>query len=102
MVDGKSVKLGEKDYVVPPLNLKALRRLLPSIEQLKSSGIPSNEDMDVIVDIVHTALLRNYPELTKAEVEDGLDMANMKVVLGIVLGQSGLSQGNTVAATVTP
>jgi len=98
MLDGQKLKLGETEYTVPPLNLKAMRRLLPAISKLRTVGLPTDEDLSTIVDVVHSALLRNYPELTKDQVEEGIDMGNMKDALSVVLGQSGLASGNAAAA----
>lgn len=101
MLDGQNLKLGKTEYVVPPLNLKAMRRLLPRITALKTVGLPSDEDLGTVVEVVHAALARNYPEITKWEVEDNLDIVNMKKALSIVLGQSGLTSGNATAAMGT-
>ncbi len=98
MLDGQKLKLGETEYVVPPLNLKAMRRLLPRISVLKPVGLPSDEDLITVIEVVHAALVRNYPEITKEVVEEGLDIVNMREALSVVLGQSGLTTGNVTAA----
>ena len=46
--------------------------------------------MDCIVDVVHAAVIRNYPALTKEEVEDLIDLGNAAVIIKAVMGQSGL------------
>ena len=98
MLDGQKLKLGETEYVVPPLNLKAMRRLLPRISTLTVVGLPTDEDLETILDVVHSAMVRNYPDLTKEVVEEGLDVINMKELLGGILGSSGLKAGNVTAA----
>jgi len=101
MLDGQKLKLGETEYVVPPLNLKAMRRLLPAISKLKPVGLPSDEDISTIVEVVRSALVRNYPDITLETVEEGIDMGNLAAALGVVLGQSGLAQGNAAAAMMS-
>ena len=101
MIDGVKIKLGEIEYVVPPLNLKSMRRLLPKLNTLKTSGLPGDEDLTTIVDVVHSALVRNYPNMTVEDVENGLDMVNMQGIVSQVLGQSGVKSGNVPTETAT-
>jgi hypothetical protein len=97
--EGVDVMLGKFTYVAPPLTLRSLRALLPKIAALGASTVPSSDDFDTIVEVVHTTLKRNYPGLTAETVEDGLDMKNINVVMGAILAASGLEAGNAKAAT---
>src|ERR1017187_9580960 len=102
MLDGIKVKLNGTEFIAPPLALGALKKLLPRITTLNQvGGLPSAEDIDTMVVIVHSALLRNYPDITQQEVEDGLDMGNMRGTVFAVMSGSGLVSGNAEAATVT-
>ena len=90
MLAGVTKKIGDTDYVIPPLNLRAMRELLP---QLKGMGTTeaTPEDLAVIAKVVHAALVRNYPDMTVERVEDMLDITNVQEVMTAVLGASGLS-----------
>lgn len=90
MLAGVTKKIGDTDYVIPPLNLRAMRELLP---QLKGMGATeaAPEDLAVIAKVVHAALVRNYPDMTVERVEDMLDITNVQEVMTAVLGASGLS-----------
>ncbi|MDI3260041.1 MAG: hypothetical protein QJR02_10135 [Sinobacteraceae bacterium] len=91
MIDGVRINLGGRDYVAPPLNFGALKRLQPELEQLaRLSGPLTAQQIDAVCKIVHAALLRNYPELDLATVEDGLDLGNMAAVIEAVMAHSGL------------
>ena len=94
MLDGVKVNLGGRDYMVPPLNLKALKRLGPKLKLLSNLGdVPSDEEVDAVVEVLHSALVRNYPDITSDEVSDRIDLANLRPALMAVMGASGLTQG---------
>ena len=96
MVPGVSVTMGGHDWVVPPLTLGQLRRLMPKVRQLTEIGASMGEaQISVLVDIVAAALQRNYPEITTDQVENLLDLGNANAVLNAVLTGSGLKPDGT-------
>lgn len=99
--EGATIKLGRTEYVAAPLTLKGLRSLLPRMAKLnvKNTGLPSDEDLDVIVDVIHASLARNYQDISKEAIEDELTINNIHEVLSGVLKASGLEPGNVRAAT---
>jgi len=91
MIPGVAVAMGGHDWVVPPLTLGQLRRLMPQVRQLTEIGASMGEaQIAVLVDIVTAALQRNYPEMTPGEVENLLDLGNASAVLNAVPTGSGL------------
>jgi hypothetical protein len=90
--------MGGRDWLVPPLTLGQLRRLMPKVRQLTEIGASMGEaQIDVLVEIVVAALQRNYPEVTTETVEDLLDLGNAGAVLNAVLTGSGLkTHGNSM------
>jgi hypothetical protein len=91
MIDGTKISLNGKDYIVPPLNFKSIKKLQPVIENLTKVDLNmSGDQIDSVCEIVHTALIRNYPELTKDEVLDGLDLGNAHSIIMAIMGASGL------------
>jgi hypothetical protein len=91
MVPGVTVAMGGQDWIVPPLTLGQLRRLMPKVRQLTEIGASMGEpQISVLVDIVTAALQRNYPEITPDQVENFLDLGNASAVLNAVLTGSGL------------
>jgi hypothetical protein len=94
MIPGVAVAMGGQDWMVPPLTLGQLRRLMPKVRQLTEIGAAMGEaQIAVLIDIVTAALQRNYPEMTPDEVENLLDLGNAGVVLNAVLTGSGLKPG---------
>ena len=98
MIPGVAVAMGGHDWLVPPLTLGELRRLMPKVRQLTEIGAAMGEEqIAVLVEIVTAALRRNYPDVTPEEVENLLDLGNAAPVLNAVLTGSGLKLGGTPA-----
>ena len=90
---GAWVRMSDKEYKVAPLNFRALRELAGSIKVLqtiKEGEMPNAEQMETLVKIAHSAIHRNYPEITIDEVAEGLDFGNFSSVLSAVMGVAGL------------
>lgn len=97
MIPGVAVAMGGQDWIVPPLTLGQLRRLMPKVRQLTEIGASMGEaQIAVLVDIVTAALQRNYPEMMPDKVENLLDLGNASAVLNAVLTGSGLKPDGAV------
>ena len=91
MLPGVTIAMGGRDWLVPPLTLGQLRRLMPKVRQLTEIGASMGEtQISVLVEIVAAALQRNYPEATADMVENLLDLGNASAVLNAMLTGSGL------------
>ena len=91
MLPGVTIALGGRDWLIPPLTLGQLRRLMPKVRQLTETDASMSEtQIIVLVEIVAAALQRNYPEATADMVENLLDLGNASAVLNAVLTGSGL------------
>jgi hypothetical protein len=83
--------MGGETWLIPPLTLGQLRRLMPKVRQLTEVDASMGEpQIAVLVEIVATALQRNYPDVTFEHVENLLDLGNAGAVLNAVLTGSGL------------
>jgi hypothetical protein len=87
---GVPLKLGGADYVLPPLNLAALEKYWALIESWGEPPASLVGRLSEGAELLHAALVRNYPELTLAEVKEGLDLANFPAALAQLLEVSGL------------
>jgi hypothetical protein len=91
MIPGVTITMGGRDWLVPPLTLGQLRRLMPRVRQLTEIDASMGEvQIGVLVEIVTAALQRNYPDATAETVENLLDLGNAGAVLNAVLTGSGL------------
>jgi hypothetical protein len=109
LLDGIKVNVGGRELIIPPLNLRALRKLKEKIKLLeKMNTVPGEEEIDALLDIVTSAVQRNYPEITRDNLEDLVDLANLQEVVPAVLAASGLvrrkeaAPGEAVSPVATP
>lgn len=104
MLPGKKIKIGDREFVVPVLSFQGVRkliRLLKDLGDLTGATELTEDQLDLIADIVLLGLARNYPELTREELEEHLDLNNFGEVLTIIVGQSGLKK-NPARAVMAP
>jgi hypothetical protein len=104
MLLGVAITMGGQDWIVPPLTLGQLRRLMPKVRQLNEVDASMGEtQIAVLVEIVTSALQRNYPEMTPEKVENLLDLGNASAVLNAVLTGSGLKPvGAALGEAIAP
>jgi hypothetical protein len=96
--EGTTINLAGADYIVPPLSLGQVKRLLPNIEKMQQ-GTDTLDKFSSVVAIAHAALSRNYPDLKYEDVEELIDMGNFKAVLDAVMGASGFQRGEAQAGS---
>lgn len=92
MQENQQVTINGKPFTVSPLSLKQLKALGPTIAKLDGmkKGIPTAEQIDGIVEIVHASLSRTHEGLTHEQVADMVDLGNMVDLIERVMGVSGL------------
>ena len=82
MIKGIDTEIGGTIYTVPPLSLGAVERFQDKF------AAPTNTD---IIDICHAAVVRNYPDMTRAAFAELLDMENFQRVFEAVAKISELA-----------
>ncbi|MGY8811490.1 MAG: hypothetical protein ACKVK5_10690 [Pseudomonadales bacterium] len=81
---------GGQTLTIPPLSLGALEQLLDRINAVMGGASMDVSSIGTVIDAAHAALKRNYPEMTRDQVGDLVDLANMREVLEAVMSASGL------------
>ncbi len=91
MIDGITVDIGGTDYIIPPLNFKALINIDGDIKSLAQpdKGFLSVEKINSMINIIYFALLRNYPDITKDDIQTMVDIKNSHQVIHTILQASG-------------
>jgi hypothetical protein len=91
-VEGETIHIGGREFVVPSLSVRQAKKLWPSILELDKGITVENlpEKYELAIPIIHAALSRNYPDLTQDELEDLVDVKNLRQLLLVVSGQSGI------------
>ncbi len=97
--EGTPITLAGIEYIIPPLNFKSLRTLKPRLEAMAGSGggALSDDQMGAMVDAIHAAITRNYPEITKDFMEDVLDLGNIFDITSAIMSNSGFTRGKEPA-----
>jgi hypothetical protein len=83
-VKGQKILLDGKEYILPPLPIKAwskgdasekIKKINTDLQNMKTDGLGavSKESWSNLVDLITTALKRNYPDITEEIVEDGTE-----------------------------
>ena len=103
LIEGKIVRLGTTDYVVPALNFKRIKQLKEDLQHLSMAdpkGALDETQVEASITIIHSALTRNYPDLTRDDVEDLVDLKNLAEIMSAIMGQSGLVKSGETAARI--
>lgn len=90
---GEPVQLGGETYVLPPLGFLGLRTMLPKISQIAvredgTAVTDSAAQMDLLLEVAHAALQRNYPELSFAQFQQVLDVSDVTPLVQAVMRQN--------------
>ncbi len=80
-----------RTLIIPPLSLGAMEKLQGRLETMDDASI-TPEYIGTVVDSVHAALQRNYPDMTREEVAGLLDLQNMQEVMACVFDFGGVKR----------
>lgn len=99
LCEGVAVRMGGRDYVVPPLTLGQLRRHEEDLKKVRDiTPFSPVAEVEPAIRVIHAAMTRNYPDLTREALEDLLDMGNVGRVFLAVCAMSGLERAREGAA----
>ena len=93
LIEGIEISMGGRKLVVPPLNLKQIRKysqVLMELQNLDESNVLARAA--ALGAVIHAAISRNYPEITLAQVEDMLDLSNLLPAVQALMRVSGLGE----------
>jgi len=88
---------GGRVYTIAPLSLGALETLQDRLDQLHTLSSIDPVAVKTVVDATHMALRRNYPDITREEVAELLDVSNIGDVLQCLLDAAGVRRKAQVA-----
>lgn len=97
MIEGIKVNLGGREFVAPPIPLKIFRTKaawFDELNKLNRTNMMTPAAEEAVVGIIHSALIRNYPNLTPEEVEDLLDLRSMTETVQAIMDFSGAVKVN--------
>lgn len=91
---GTVINLGDKDYTFAPLTLGSIELLQEKLSKIDSNF--SLKDVSIIIEVAHRSLVRNYPEITREEVADLVDISNMQEIFMTVMNMSEMKSQTVV------
>ena len=95
---GIKLTLGDgAEYVVAPLTLGALEDLQEKIEAVDGTMTAAN--ISTIIDVTTASLKRNYPDMTREQVRDLVDVENMGDVFEACMDISGMKAKEAASAS---
>lgn len=83
---GQVVVLGGNEYVMPPLSLRQAQVYWPQMASLQDGGFSPLQALELAADVAHACLVRNYPELPRANFGEWVDLDNFEQLLAAAGG----------------
>ena len=98
---GITANIGGEEYVIPPISLGALEQLQDKISAF-TGDLTSSAQVASAIDVIHAALTRNYPGVTREAVAEMIDVGNMAEIFEAVMDVSGLKRKEAESGEVLP
>jgi hypothetical protein len=93
MIPGTNIKIGEKTFLVPPLNFAAMKKHRDFLQKAMSGEFDARkigpEDIEAMFDMIYLAVKRNYPDVTEEQFAQDLDLAAVQTIFPALLKTSG-------------
>lgn len=89
MIPGKEIKIGDKVYVMPALTLGMLELYQDRIDAFQNGEV-SSKSWTTVIDVVHSALKRNYPEMDRSVVTENLELRDIGSLFEKLMDVSGV------------
>jgi hypothetical protein len=95
---GIAIAMGDAVWTIPPLSLGAIEVLQSRISAFRGD-VSDPEQIATVIDAAHSALRRNYPDITREQVAEMVDLGNMAEVFEAAMDVSGLKRKALEGAT---
>lgn len=89
MIPGREIKIGDKVYVMPALTLGMLELYQDRIDAFQKGEV-SSKSWTTVIDVVHGALKRNYPDMDRSIVTDNLELRDIGGLFEKLMDVSGV------------
>lgn len=94
LIKGVEVTLGRDTYTIPPLNFRMLQDLSGQIAIVNKGGsfVSDTATRDAFIDVIYASVYRNYPDVSREQIIDSLDVSNAQQAMLALLGVSGFEK----------
>lgn len=100
---GTKITFQNMELVLPPLNfyayrvkgaLKKLGIIFDGLKRAEKEGALdlTDEEMDAAIEVIYLSAIRNYPEITKEDIMEGLDFESLGKILPCLVTQNPLTK----------
>lgn len=86
---GTKIQLGEREYLLAPMNIKTMKAHQNLIVQMTTPGFNVIDQLDAFTTLVQAAIQRTAPSITLEEVEENVDMGNIPALMEALFRSSG-------------
>jgi hypothetical protein len=86
MIDGPKLTIGDREFVIAPANLGAMRRQLLGYQKHEAG---TAERLDVSMQFILDVLHRNHPDVDMAFLDEWVDARNMSSILTTIQSAAG-------------
>lgn len=88
--DGIKLVIAGTELVVPPLNVKALKKLTLAghFDKLSKPDVPQAEMLEAEVEIILASIQRNHPTIDRDWIEENVELHELPLLLAAVLSAS--------------
>lgn len=90
MIPGIELELAGTVYIVPPLTLASMEKLQGQLSAFDGTMQP--DSVKTVIDCAYLAIKRNYPDITREQVAEMIDLSDMADVMAAVMRVSGIKK----------
>ena len=100
MLKGVTIIVGEEEMILPPMNIGIVEDFYDAI----TGGLNTASGLKVMRELVHTTLLRNYPDLTMEDFRQKVSLVELTAAIPKLLAVSGfeVTKPGESLGSVTP
>lgn len=89
---GVPMQMGDQLLILPPMSLGIIEDFQDQIDDMLAGKV--KKPVSLMIDIFHRTLQRNYPELSRDQVREGLGLDDLQSMFSTLLKASGWEVGS--------
>ena len=89
MPAGTKIVLGEREYLLAPMNIKTMKTHQELICQMTKPGFDVMDHLDAFTSLVQGAIQRTVPDISLEEIEESVDIGNIPALMEALFRASG-------------
>ena len=89
MPAGTKIILGDREYLLAPMNIKTMKVHQDLIGQMTKPGFDVMAQLDSFTALVQAAIQRTVPDITIEEIENNVDIGNIPALMEALFRSSG-------------